>query len=103
MPHPHVTIRKPPLLPFVPFRATLATTPQPSRVSIAVPNTSERNTKPRDIFDSSIFCCQPSVNLKGGFPLGDEAVDLDTVVSLQHLLRVVDFGGNACSIPAERL
>ena len=38
MPQPQVTIRNPPLLPLVPLSATLATTPQPSRVSIAVPN-----------------------------------------------------------------
>src|SRR6187200_6156 len=65
MPHPQVTIRNPPLLPLVPLRATLATTPQPSRVSIAVPNTSDRKTIPRDIFDSSIFCCQPVASLRG--------------------------------------
>lgn len=29
-----------------------------------VPNTSERKTIPRDIFDSSFFCCQPPRGLK---------------------------------------
>src|SRR6476661_310831 len=141
MPHPQVTIRNPPLLPFVPFSATLATTPQPSRVSMPVPKTSERKTNPRDIFDSSIFCCQSFAMLKDGCAAtatllvaaagpgpavrrtrsgpgaraarpgrrdlydpgsGDEAVDLDAVVSLEHLLRVVDLGGLVCRIPAER-
>ena len=89
MPHPQVTIRNPPLLPLVPLSATLATTPQPSRVSMAVPNTSDRKTIPRDIFDSSIFCCQSLASLKGRWagsgvgaagrplrrsPLGDPAV-----------------------------
>src|SRR3954465_3637728 len=58
-------MRNPPLLPLVPLSATLATTPQPNRVSIAVPNTSDKKTIPRDIFDSSIFCCRPVASLKG--------------------------------------
>jgi hypothetical protein len=35
---------QPPPNPFVPARITFATTPQPSRVSAAVPATSEMNT-----------------------------------------------------------
>src|ERR1700694_4054606 len=53
MAHPHVIIKKPPLLPLVLARRTLATTPQPSNVNIAVPNISDRKMVPRDICDSS--------------------------------------------------
>ena len=42
-----VTMRNPPLKPFVFARATLATTPQPRSTSIAVPTSSERNNTPR--------------------------------------------------------
>jgi len=41
-PHPQLTIRKPPPKPLFFASATLATTPQPSRISIAVPTSSER-------------------------------------------------------------
>src|SRR4029453_6881775 len=46
-PQPNVTMRNPPLKPFVFARATLATTPQPMSTSIAVPTSSERNNLQR--------------------------------------------------------
>ena len=70
IPHPQVTIRNPPLLPLVPFSATLATTPQPSRVSIVVPNTSERKTIPRDIIDSFYFLLSVPRGLKDRWSAG---------------------------------
>src|SRR6202165_2468075 len=66
MAHPHVIIKNPPLLPLVLPNRTLATTPQPSSVSIPVPNTSDRKMVPRDIFDSSLMLgFQPSSSNEG--------------------------------------